>query len=100
MARNLHDAEQYFLGVVFSVWFASAYQRDIGGALVDIQLPEGISRPQERQYDSPEMGAGGASFFPPLLPLVVIGRIATAVIGLTMNAEDIRSMFTCASRMY
>jgi hypothetical protein len=38
----------------------------------NVQLGEGINRPQDRQYDAPDTGGGGASFFPPLLLLELI----------------------------
>jgi hypothetical protein len=38
----------------------------------NVQLGDGINRPQDRQYDAPDTGDGGASFFPPLLLLELI----------------------------
>lgn len=47
-----------------------------------VQLPEGINRPQDRQYELPGIGAGGASFLPPLLLFDDMVRIEVTDIDL------------------
>jgi hypothetical protein len=67
--------------------------------MVDVQLPEGINRPQDRQYDSPDIGAGGASFLPPLFPFDVIARLGMLEVDVRRGIKRIRSTLTWASLM-
>ena len=68
---------------------------------MDLQFGDGINLPQDKQYELPEAGGGGASFLPPLLPLELITRIALTelspmmVFDLLMNKLDGANVITC-----
>ena len=59
-----------------------------------VQLPEGIKRPQDRQYEFPGIGAGGASFLPPLLLFELMVRIELIGIGVLAYTGYVRSILT------